>query len=330
MFSIIIPSLNNYNYLKICIESLLKNSKKADSISQIKNDLGESFTCENERNEFLTNHFKNKFGTAFISNSYLFDFLGNNVNHPKILEHKLNNTDREKLEADISINELKESLCSANLNSSVGPDGIPYRMLVKFWDILSLPLLRGFKEMINKKQLRGMLRCGKIRLIAKKNADLSKIKSWRTIFCLSTVYKIFSGVIDNRLKKVIDKINIRSQKAYSSKYTIQENLIQIYELISKTLASNSSLAIALIDFHSAFDCIGHGYLRDVLEFMNFGPNMINMILTCMNDRFAHILTDTGITPNFPMKVGYMQDKRPSPNIFKIALTPLLLTISINN
>ena len=27
MFSIIIPSLNNYNYLKICIESLLKNSK---------------------------------------------------------------------------------------------------------------------------------------------------------------------------------------------------------------------------------------------------------------------------------------------------------------
>jgi len=47
--------------------------------------------------------------------------------------------------------------------------------------------------MINKKQLRGMLRCGKIRLIAKKNSDLAKIKSWRTIFCLSTVYKIFSG-----------------------------------------------------------------------------------------------------------------------------------------
>ncbi|MCP4054617.1 MAG: reverse transcriptase family protein, partial [Mesoflavibacter sp.] len=310
--------------------SLLKNSKKGDSISQIKNDLGESFASEHERNVFLSNHFEKKFGTPFLSNKSLVDFLGNNINHPKILEHKLNNIDRDNLEADISINELKESLNSANLNSSVGPDGIPFRMLVKFWDILSLPLLKGFKEMINKKQLRGMLRYGKIRLIAKKNSDLSKIKSWRSIFCLSTVYKIFSGVIDNRLKKVIDKINIRSQKAYSSTYTIQENLIHTYELISKTLASNSSLAIALIDFQAAFDCIGHEYLKDVLTFMNFGPNMIDMILTCMNDRFAHILTDTGITPNFPMKVSVMQGDRPSPNLFKIAITPLLLIISINS
>ena len=32
MFSIIIPSLNNYNYLKICIDSLLKNSKFKNQI----------------------------------------------------------------------------------------------------------------------------------------------------------------------------------------------------------------------------------------------------------------------------------------------------------
>jgi len=63
-----------------------------------------------------------------------------------------------------------------------------------------------------------MLSCGKTRLIAKMNSDLAKIKSWRSIFCLSTVYKIFSGVIDNILKKVIDKINIRSQKAYCMRY----------------------------------------------------------------------------------------------------------------
>ena len=48
-----------------------------------------------------------------------------------------------------------------------------------------------------------MLSCGKTRLIAKMNSDL---------------YKIFSGVIDNILKKVIDKINIRSQKAHCMRY----------------------------------------------------------------------------------------------------------------
>ncbi len=41
-----------------------------------------------------------------------------------------------------------------------------------------------------------------------------------------------------------------------------------------------------------------------------------MISTCLNDRFAHILTDTGITSNFPMKVSVMQGDKPSTKLFK--------------
>ena len=155
---------------------------------------------------------------------------------------------------------LKKSLDTANINSSVGPDGIPYKFYLIFWDILKIPLLNGFKFMVSKNKLRDLMRCGKIKLIPKKNADLSKITSWRPIFCLPTIYKIFSGIVANRLKKVMDKIIFKTQKAYSKRYMIQENLISTYEIMAKALSTNSSLAIALIDFQSAFDTIGHDYI----------------------------------------------------------------------
>ena len=50
MFSIIIPSLNNYNYLKICIDSLLKNSKFKNQIIvhvNVGNDKTKDFLIQN-------------------------------------------------------------------------------------------------------------------------------------------------------------------------------------------------------------------------------------------------------------------------------------------
>ena len=168
------------------------------------------------------------------------------------------------------------------------------------------------------------MRCGKIKLIPKKNADLSKITSWRPIVLLPTIYKIFSGIVANRLKKVIDKIIVKTQKAYSKRYFIQENLITTYEIMAKTLSTNSSLAIALIDFKSAFDTIGHEYIKEVLRFMNFGPYFLNLVSTCLNERYAHISTNEGITENFEMNLSVFQGDRPSSDFFKCCLNPMLI------
>ena len=178
--------------------------------------------------------------------------------------------------------------------------------------------------MVNQNKLQGLMRYGKIKLIPKKNADLSKIKSWRPIVCLPTIYKLFSGIVANRLKKVMDKIIVKMQKAYSKRYMIQENLISTYEIMAKTLSTNSSLAIAIIDFQSAFDTIGHDYIKEVLRFMNFGPYFLDLVSTCLNKRYAHISTSEGITKNFEMNVSVFQGDRPSADFFKCCLNPLLI------
>lgn len=303
---------------------LLKNSKECDSLSQIKNDNGEDFVSNEERNIYIKDHFEKKFKTPFKSEISISDFLGEFQNHPFTQAHKLSEEDKNALDSDITISELKKSLDTANINSSVGPDGIPYKFYLIFWDILKIPLLNGFKFMVSKNKLRDLMRCGKIKLIPKKNADLSKITSWRPIFCLPTIYKIFSGIVANRLKKVMDKIIVKTQKAYSKRYMIQENLISTYEIMAKALSTNSSLAIALIDFQSAFDTIGHDYIKEVLRFMNFGPYFLKLVSTCLAERFAHIYTDEGITKNFSMNVSVFQGDRPSSDFFKCCLNPVLI------
>ena len=303
---------------------LLKNSKECDSLSQIRNENGEEFISNEKRNDYIKEHFEKKFKTPFKSHISIADFLGEFYDDPFTQAHKLSEDDKNKLESEITLSELKKSLDTANINSSVGPDGIPYKVYIIFWDILKIPLLNGFKFMVNQNELQGLMRYGKIKLIPKKNADLSKIKSWRPIVCLPTIYKLFSGIVANRLKKVMDKIIVKTQKAYSKRYMIQENLISTYEIMAKTLSTNSSLAIAIIDFQSAFDTIGHDYIKEVLRFMNFGPYFLDLVSTCLNKRYAHISTSEGITKNFEMNVSVFQGDRPSADFFKCCLNPLLI------
>ena len=78
-----------------------------------------------KRDEFIVNHFKNIFGMPFVSNSNLSEFFGDKADHPIINSHKLSNCDRDTLELPLHINELDQSLESANINSAPGADGFP-------------------------------------------------------------------------------------------------------------------------------------------------------------------------------------------------------------
>ena len=84
-------------------------------------------------------------------------------------------------------------------------------------------------------------------------------------------YKLFSSIINSRLQKVIDKVIHPSQKAYSEVSVIQENILQVFENLSKANHISCPLTSLLIDFSKAFDSISHSYISKVLEHFNFGP-----------------------------------------------------------
>ena len=332
-------ALENFKYFNIVnsekgsskyYSKLLNNSKKSDVLDKLKDSNGLHFSNNKARDDYLVKHFKDKFEKPFKPNISLRQFFGDDWDHPILNSHKLSDFDKASLENEITMEELQQSLNSSNFNSCSGTDGFHIKAIRKFWDFLKVPFLKGFNNMVRKKELSPLLRCSSIRLIPKNGpVDQSKITNARPIANLPAPTKLFTGVIALRLNSVIDKVVYRAQKGYSSQYCIQEGLLTMYELISKSLKTNTSLGILNLDFKAAFDSLSHDYLIDVLETFNFGPNFINLVRTCLNSRYGHIITNTGITTNFMIALGSLQGDRPSCPYFKIGLNPLVIKIIIN-
>ena len=73
---------------------------------------------------------------------------------------------------------------------------------------------------------------GLIKVIKKGDTTGEELKNWRPITLLSQIYKLISGVIAGRMKKLLKKLIFGCQKAYQNTATIREILLDILETIA--------------------------------------------------------------------------------------------------
>ena len=119
------------------IAELLKNKNSDFSLSQLKDNRGREFPNSDARNDFVVNHFKNLFSESFEPAFSLNDFFGDNdLNNPLLEQHKLSEEEKNDLEGEFTMEELKESLKQSNLDSSPGLDGISMKLYKRFWDLI--------------------------------------------------------------------------------------------------------------------------------------------------------------------------------------------------
>ena len=285
------------------------------------------FVNTQERNEYLKNYYNNLFGTPYENNMSINEFLGEFNNHDLVKQHKLTNEQKNRLETHFTIEELDKSLKTANSKSAPGLDGLGFDTLAFFWPFLRNSILKAFNKMIDKKELKGLMKCSKIRLLRKGKKNPKRVPNWRPISLLTAVYKLFSGIVNLRLQEIMDTCIHRSQKAYSDKRSIHENILNILETLGKAKNSNTPLATILVDFSRAFDSVSHDYIRKVLEFHNIGPFFIEIVMTTLKDRRACIIDEEGnFTEFFNIALGVLQGDREACQLFKFCLNPLLLKI----
>ena len=306
---------------------LLKNEKKNHSLSNIRDYNGQKIQSDDDKKKFISDHFKSQFSVPAFSEISISTFFGCDLNDPSLNDFKLNDLDKERLEQPITILEIEEVLNNANSNSACGLDGIPMKSLLFFWDLIKDTIVLAFNCMFEKSSLKGLMNISKIKLIEKVgDKDFTQISNWRPIGIQTSTYKLYSGVINLRLQSVVDKIIHPAQKAYSKEYFMHECLINIFEMISKSNSTHSPLASLIIDFSKAFDSISHSYIESILKFSNFGPKFCSLVTSTLKNRKACILTEFGTTPNFDTVIGVIQGDLPSPNVFKIAVNPLVIKL----
>ena len=274
-------------------------------------------------NGFYTNLFKCVDNEVNIS---IEEFLGPELsNSPFVREKILSIDERDQLDLPITLQELRDSVKSSNSTSAPGFDMHNYLFIKTYLKYLEVPMINCYKLWILNGSVSDNFGISKVRLIPKKK-NLFNIKQWRPISLLSVYYKIFSGIVAQRLKTVTDKITSECQKSYSSKRNIAEVNVDMVNLLKSASFTETSLAIVSIDFRKAFDSISHKYIISCLRFFGFGDYFIQLTLACIKGKKGFIanLKDSGET--FPVNSGVAQGDRPSGPLFNIVLEPLLILI----
>jgi hypothetical protein len=246
--------------------NLAKKTSKGESLGKIRKPDGTEFGSEEERSEHITNFYSSLYRKDETVEGEIEDFLGPAAcAHPLVTGSKLTDVEREALDAPLRIEELDISLNKANVKSAPGVDGISYRYIIRFWHLYRRPLFECATESFDAGIMPDAFRTATIRLLPKKG-DVTQIKNWRPISLLSNFYKIISRMINNRLKKITDRVLSRSQKGFNRSRQIQEVLINSIETMEYCKRHNIKAAMVSVDVSKAFDSVDHNFMDKVYKF----------------------------------------------------------------
>ena len=169
-----------------------------------------------------------------------------------------------------------------------------------------------------------------IKIIPKKG-DTTQVKNWRPISLLSNFYKIISRLINNRLKKITNRVMSRGQKGFNQSRQIHEVIINALENMNFCKKNKIKGALLSIDMAKAFDSVDHSYLEKVYEFFEFGERIRRWLRAIGTGRSATIILENGKnSAKFSLKRGTAQGDSPSPFLYNLAAQILIWKIELDD
>ena len=236
---------------------------------------------------------------------------------------KLANT----MEGMLTTEELTHCLFNVmNGASSPGLDGFTVNYLRIFWEDLKTLTKNALNSSFGN-TLTPTLKKAIIKLLRKGTKDPTIAGNYRPISLLSIFYKLASCAITQRIKPAVESIIGRQQKAYIKHNNIGSCIINLINLIQHTIKNKKSGLILLIDFRKAFDSISHTFIRNTLQTLGFGPDIITWISTFLKNREAQILLGGHLTECINLEQGVPQGDVISPYLFIMMVEILLIKIT---
>ena len=147
---------------------------------------------------------------------------------------------------------------------------------------------------------------GILALIPKGDQPKDKLTNWRPITLLSTVYKLISGVVANRISTLLPKLINSDQSGFVKGRYIGECLRTTYDIVEWAKNKQRIGLLLLIDFEKAFDSISFKYIIKTLKFFKFGQSLQKWVILLLNNFKASICHAGNISAQFDILRGCRQ------------------------
>ncbi|MCO5614512.1 hypothetical protein L7F22_068795 [Adiantum nelumboides] len=175
-------------------------------------------------------------------------------------------------------------------------------LFVTHWDIMHIWLLRGCQDIFASGYMSQSM-CSRLISLIPNGGDTTRLRQWRPISLISSIYKILAKLISSRLRPFLPDLIHTSQTGFVQDRRILDILFCFHRAMDWARTSSTPLAILLLDFEKAYDRVDWGFLEGSLDRMGFPLAWIRayqiseagllvgtiLVLTCGGDNFLDVL-----------------------------------------
>jgi exonuclease III len=128
----------------------------------------------------------------------------------------------DELTKELTLLEIKEAIVAMPKDKALGSDGIPTEFFQEFVEEISPTLLQAFSAMLRGGETSEWINKGLITLIPK-SGDHAKIRNWRPITLLGSLYKILAKTLARRLQDLLPSVIRPNQTSFVEGRSILDN-----------------------------------------------------------------------------------------------------------
>lgn len=196
---------------------------------------------------------------------------------------------RRQLIQPVTGDEIYGALKQIGEDKAPGIDGFNSKFFKHSWSIIGDDVKKGIHEFFTHKRSYAAVNCTLVTLIPKTNTT-SSVKDMRPISCCTTLYKMISKILTNRLSVVINTVIHDSQSAFLSGKVIHDNILLAQELVKGYGRKHiSPRCMIQIDPQKAYDSVEWSALEGIMRELGFPDLFVDWVMlgvTTVSDRYV--------------------------------------------
>ena len=218
----------------------------------------------------------------------------------------------------ITVEEIELAVKQMKKNKAPGLDEITSDIIKIGGEQIYTQLASLYNQILTERKIPKEWKEAKVILLHKKG-DKEDIKNYRPISLLSHPYKIFTRILQTRMKRVLDENQPREQAGFRQGFSTTDHLQALSQLIEKANEYQIKLCVGFIDYEKAFDSVEHSDLFLALRKIGINEGYVQILEDIYTDATARIHIDEDISKPFKISRGVRQGDTISPKIFTAAM-----------
>lgn len=233
-------------------------------------------------------------------------------------EYRGNQEQLERIEIneEISLDEVSQALNKTKNGKAAGPDDLAPELLKKGGQIIINWLKNIYTQAWETETIPEEWEQNIIAPIYKKG-DTTDVGNYRTICLSSVALKIYSRILEKRLRSQMEHRLEEEQGAFRPGRQTQDHIFSVRATIEKMMEKNRNLYLAFLDLKAAFDQVPRPQIWATLEKLEVTPKLIQAIKSLYKNIKAKVRLNGQTSEEFRLEKGIKQGDSLSPLLFII-------------